>query len=654
MGCIRRLTIICLFVCLLSCSTLLKTSINIYLQNPRTIHRQKLISKVNTENIAMDNIENVIEAIWKKAWDTEYGGFYEAMSGDSIEDDRKSLVTHAYAFLTYIVLYEITENTTYLDRACTIEKAIQKMKDQNGYYYALWTRNFSNYEVPKGFDDKQGGHSLFGLLIYLLGLIEMYKVTENETYLSRAIDLWDYIYRLFWDRTYGGLQWIADIWITGKGPEKQGLFAYVSYYLYGLTRNTTYSEIIIEILRALESMWDNGFHHFYNPDFSIYNSNRGPTACVIYLPMLGYYVGYLLTNNSTYLNRINTLLYQEKNNFWDSTYQGYFRCLDSDFVVLDDRKDVIWDHAIDLIVHSILVGELGFDANDTLCDHMSSIADTLYNKIASLIFLPWYFERDWTTSSSVGYTGSSFGTLVGLVLSGDSDKDGLSNSLEMGLGTDPNDPDSDDDGMPDGWEVQYGLDPLDPSDADRDFDGDGLSNLEEYEHHTDPWSADSDSDGMPDGWEVQYGLDPTNSSDASLDADNDGLSNVGEYELHTNPLNGDCDGDGLPDGWEVKYELDPLDSSDANKDLDGDGLSNAEEYRYGTDPTVTDSDGDGFSDGLEVSLGTNPTLPIDNPLTTRIIPLVIILIIVVKIVLVLRWRSLVSLAKRWAKKPYEL
>ena len=236
----------------------------------------------------------------------------------------------------------------------------------------------------------------------------------------------------------------------------------------------------------------------------------------------------------------------------------------------------------------------------------------------------------------------------------DSDDDGLSDYLENQIGTNPQDPDTDDDGIPDGWEYYHGLDPLNSSDAELDFDGDGLSNLEEYELNTDPQNADSDSDGMPDGWEAQYNLDPTNSSDANLDADNDGLSNIDECEHNTNPLNSDSDGDGLPDGWEVKYGLDPLDSSDASGDLDGDGLSNVEEYRYDTDPTATDSDHDGFSDGFEVSLGTNPALFIDNPLTTRIIPLVIVLVIIVKIVLILRWRSLMGLVRKWAGKRYEL
>ena len=43
----------------------------------------------------------------------------------------------------------------------------------------------------------------------------------------------------------------------------------------------------------------------------------------------------------------------------------------------------------------------------------------------------------------------------------DSDVDGLLNSQEEALGTDPNNPDSDEDGHKDGTEYQAGFDPLD-------------------------------------------------------------------------------------------------------------------------------------------------------------------------------------------------
>jgi thiol-disulfide isomerase/thioredoxin len=94
--------------------------------------------------------------------------------------------------------------------------------------------------------------------------------------------------------------------------------------------------------------------------------------------------------------------------------------------------------------------------------------------------------------------------LVGVGLTGcDSDGDGLSNSEEETLGTDPNLADTDGDGLDDAAEVEAGTDPL-----DEDSDDDTLSDGEEADLGTDANNSDSDGDGYPDGLEVEMGSDP--------------------------------------------------------------------------------------------------------------------------------------------------
>ncbi|MBX3044509.1 MAG: OmpA family protein [Candidatus Kapabacteria bacterium] len=182
----------------------------------------------------------------------------------------------------------------------------------------------------------------------------------------------------------------------------------------------------------------------------------------------------------------------------------------------------------------------------------------------------------------------------------DYDNDGLSNSRERELGTDPYNPDSDGDGLKDGEEVYiYYTDPLKP-----DTDGDGLTDYDEiFTYKTSPVKSDTDSDGLNDGEEVARKTDPNNP-----DTDGDGLLDGDEVNKHqTDPLNPDTDSDGLSDGDEVmKYNTNPK-----AKDTDGDGLDDGDEInKYKTNPTNPDTDGDGLNDGAEIlTHKTDPLKP---------------------------------------------
>ncbi len=207
----------------------------------------------------------------------------------------------------------------------------------------------------------------------------------------------------------------------------------------------------------------------------------------------------------------------------------------------------------------------------------------------------------------------------------DSDGDGLLDSTEATLGTNPNDADTDGDGVNDGAEVGAN------SAAPRDSDGDGVIDALE--------SSVTDSDG--DG--VVNQLDPANANPClpsannaaclAYDSDGDGLTNAQEDALGTSRSNPDTDGDGVPDGAEagdtdgdgipnalesslvdtdgdgVSNQLDAANNNacvpNANSapclalDSDGDGLTNAQEDTLGTSRSNPDTDGDGTLDGAE-------------------------------------------------------
>lgn len=139
------------------------------------------------------------------------------------------------------------------------------------------------------------------------------------------------------------------------------------------------------------------------------------------------------------------------------------------------------------------------------------------------------------------------------VVEADPDNDGLTNSQEKSLGTDPLNPDTDNDGINDGKEIELSTSPV-----DFDTDGDGLGDGQEVELGTDPLDIDSDDDGIEDGYEVQ--------------------------SLGTSPLLADTDGDKLSDNEEITYRTNPL-----QIDTDNDGCSDYDEiFVRDTDPTVPD------------------------------------------------------------------
>ncbi len=99
-----------------------------------------------------------------------------------------------------------------------------------------------------------------------------------------------------------------------------------------------------------------------------------------------------------------------------------------------------------------------------------------------------------------------------LVISVDSDDDGLSDDDEADLGTDPNLADTDGDGLEDGEEMVSGGNPL-----RADTDGDGLRDGAEFALGTALNRADTDGDGAWDSAEVFFATDPKSAASKPLE-----------------------------------------------------------------------------------------------------------------------------------------
>ena len=228
----------------------------------------------------------------------------------------------------------------------------------------------------------------------------------------------------------------------------------------------------------------------------------------------------------------------------------------------------------------------------------------------------------------------------------DDDNDGLLDTEEDALGTDPTNPDSDGDGFCDGPTDVYADDgtlvcrgpdpePLDsalPVDTDGDMfpdeDPDGEGGLEA--------DTDDDGDGFSDELENNCGSDPLDANNApadldgdticdmlDADIDGDGLNNtvetntgiyISSEDSGSDPLNPDTDGDGYCDGPVSPNYSDciagpdafPTDAS-AHLDTDGDGDPDTITGNSTTGLVEDlDDDGDGVFDSVESGCGTDP------------------------------------------------
>jgi hypothetical protein len=142
--------------------------------------------------------------------------------------------------------------------------------------------------------------------------------------------------------------------------------------------------------------------------------------------------------------------------------------------------------------------------------------------------------------------------------------------------------DTDGDGLPDSYEDEIGTDP-----ANADSDGDGLKDGDEwFDHSTNPVQADTDGDGLTDGQEIDRMTNPT-----EKDTDGDGFDDHEEHLAGTDPNNAR---DTPLQGEQRDY--DPYPGSDSGQQRDDGGDGSEDDFQQDGGEGGGDGDGDGDDD----------------------------------------------------------
>jgi hypothetical protein len=142
----------------------------------------------------------------------------------------------------------------------------------------------------------------------------------------------------------------------------------------------------------------------------------------------------------------------------------------------------------------------------------------------------------------------------------DDDADGAIGSVELFLGTDPNNPDTDADGKNDGSELYEpdGVTIRTILDADADTRIDAVETAED---------VDGDGTSPETGDDDEANPCVPNAEATNCDADDDGLTHAGELEKGTSPTSADTDGDGVGDALDAENRV-----PNSNELVDADGV----------------------------------------------------------------------------------
>jgi hypothetical protein len=207
-------------------------------------------------------------------FDPIYSGYlrFTSDNGDLI-DDSKRLDHQIWITEAFLDLYHTTNNSNYLIFAESLLNIIEKFRYSNGGY----TNNFD-----RSFEFSDGLISSARMFMLPQLYIKFYNATNNSSHLNKAQDIIEFIESFFYDDINGGFSSILDAntLTPNLGYRRNiGIYGYYTNSLFlmnKITQNESYLKRGIDILnKTITDAWNNfsGYFHSYlyednQPDYN--------------------------------------------------------------------------------------------------------------------------------------------------------------------------------------------------------------------------------------------------------------------------------------------------------------------------------------------------------------------------------------------------
>jgi len=289
--------------------------------------------------------------------------------------------------------------------AITDSWSVQDYEDAIAYLFSVFNYfNLSSYgggwqvEVWDNFTDYAWsiGKKAYFDAQCIIGLIEAYTFTENQTYLDYAEDIWSWDRSHYWDVTYGGYyERLAQDNSVEAGNKRlwfQCLTGVALVKLYSATGNSAYLNYVEELYTFVDE-------NYYDPSDGSYFTTLSSTLSVIEdmndINDISWCIRFLLetyeiTLNGTYKDRAVELINNYIKYMYDDTYGWFYNRVSANWTsVIKDSKGWFDNYRMFVDAYRIL-------ENDTYLEWAQITFDDIINANSSAGYL-MEMNREWTS-----------------------------------------------------------------------------------------------------------------------------------------------------------------------------------------------------------------------------------------------------------------